>query len=155
MRKVGNRKRNRFVYMFFLCFFAMACKRVDNRNTEMEVEMEQEIVEEIGTETESKDDSTDVFTIYTTEAKISDQEISAVYTDDWSFLNHMDQTEFNYAYQDGKVYYRQYHKDSLDGWELIASKDKEIISIDEKGEKTLFFQIKDMEIFILLGNGFI
>ena len=93
----------------------MACKRVDNRNTEMEVEMEQEIVEEIGTETESKDDSTDVFTIYTTEAKISDQEISAVYTDDWSFLNHMDQTEFNYAYQDGKVYYRQYHKDSLDG----------------------------------------
>ena len=69
--------------------------------------MEQEIVEEIGTETESKDDSTDVFTIYTTEAKISDQEISAVYTDDWSFLNHMDQTEFNYAYQDGKVYYIQ------------------------------------------------
>lgn len=81
-------------------------------------------------------------------------------TDALSLLAHMEQTDHSYAYRDGRVYYRQYHKDSFEEAALwadyhpMADTDKEIVCIDADGEKTVLFSDKGYGDIYLIGERF-
>lgn len=81
-------------------------------------------------------------------------------TDVLSLLDYMEQTDHSYAYRDGRVYYRQYHKDSFEEAALwadyhpIADTDKEIVCIDADGEKTVLFSDKGYGDIYLIGERF-
>lgn len=106
-------------------------------------------------------DRTKVTIIHTTEEiTYSDEETHIQYTDDLSLLDQMGQTDFYYAYRDGKVYYRQYHKGSfVEGAESTyyypaAGTDKEIVCIDVDGGKTVLFSDKGYGNIYLIGERF-
>ncbi|MDE7476366.1 MAG: hypothetical protein K2M91_00200 [Lachnospiraceae bacterium] len=116
---------------------------------------------EIATEAETEQESTDVITVYTTkEITYSDEEIPVQYSKDLTLLDHMGQADSSYAYRDGKVYYRQYHKDSFEEGALyatyqpVAGTDKEIVCIDADGEKTVLFSDKGYGDIYLIGERF-
>lgn len=109
----------------------------------------------------AEQESEKVITVYTTEdIRYSDEEIPVQYTDDLSMLDHMGQTDGSYAYRDGKVYYRQYHKDSFEEsalwayYQPTAGTDKEIVCIDADGEKTVLFSDKGYGSIYLVGERF-
>lgn len=90
----------------------------------------------------------------------SDEVITAEYTDDLSLLECADETDHYYAYQDGKVYYRQYHEDSFEesglwaNYNPVPGTEKEIVCIDQAGVKTELFKDEGYGAFYLLGGRF-
>ncbi len=105
--------------------------------------------------------ATDVITVYTTEKPLrSDQKIPVVYTDELSLLEQLGPTDCSYAYQDGNVYYRQYHEDSYEegalwgNYQATAGTDKEIVRINADGEKTVLFTDQGYGDIYLMGNRF-
>lgn len=103
----------------------------------------------------------EVITVYTTEKpRRSSEKFPVVYTDDLSLLDQMGQTDCSYAYRNGNVYYRQYHKDSYEEgalwgiYQATAGTDKEIVRIDADGEKTVLFHDKGYGNIYLMGERF-
>ncbi len=156
MGKLDDRNRKWILWMFVSAFLLMACEKQNNRGAQTGAK----IKAEMETKIEEKENPIDILTAYTTEIEYSDQEISSVYTDDRSLLDHMGQGEFSYAYQDGMVYYRQYHKDSFEegavwgNYGPTVGTYKEIVSIDPKGEKTVLFSDKGYGNIYLIGDRF-
>ncbi|MDE6622313.1 MAG: hypothetical protein K2K74_17845 [Lachnospiraceae bacterium] len=120
---------------------------------------------EEGAQTEHHTDDTssaaDVITVYTTEKPMRyDENYPVVYTDDLSGLERMGQTDCSYAYRDGNVYYRQYHKDSYEegalwgSYRATAGTDKEIVRINADGEKAVLFHDKGYGDIYLMGERF-
>lgn len=120
---------------------------------------------EEGAQTEHHTDDTssaaEVITVYTTEKPLrSDEYYPVVYTDDLSLLERMGQTDRSYAYRDGNVYYRQYHKDSYEegalwgSYQATAGTDKEIVRINADGERTVLFHDKGYGDLYLMGERF-
>lgn len=73
----------------------------------------------------------------------------------------MGQANSSYAYRDGKVYYRQYRKDSFEESALyanyypsISGTDKEILCIDANGKKDVLFSDKGYGNIYLIGERF-
>lgn len=102
-----------------------------------------------------------VITVYTTEKPgRSSEKVPVVYTDDLSLLDQMGQTDCSYAYRNGDVYYRQYHKDSYEegalwgNYQATAGTDKEIVRINADGERTVLFQDKGYGDIYLMGERF-
>lgn len=103
----------------------------------------------------------EVITVYTTEKPgRSSEKVPVVYTDDLSLLDQMGQTDCSYAYRNGDVYYRQYHKDSYEegalwgNYQATAGTDKEIVRIDADGERTVLFHDKGYGDIYLMGERF-
>ncbi len=96
----------------------------------------------------------------TVPVKYSDEVITVEYTDDLSLLECADETDHYYAYQDGKVYYRQYHEDSFQesglwaNYAPVPGTEKEIVCIDQAGVKTELFKDEGYGEFYLLGERF-
>ncbi len=96
----------------------------------------------------------------TDESKPSEQKIPAQYTDDWSALKQASQSDHSYAYQDGKVYFRQYHADSFEEGAVwghyapIAGTTKEMVCIDADGQMTTLFSDQGFGDFYLIGSRF-
>lgn len=152
--------------MIFWCLTVVACgkqtvtERIEVAETELSKMAESmddtlSFSSEKTIEAKVKQKSTDVITVYTTEEiTYSDKEIPVQYSEDLTLLDHMGQADSSYAYRDGKVYYRQYHKDSFKEGALYANypsvsgTDKEIVCIDADGEKKVLFLIRDMAISI-------
>ena len=126
--------------------------------------LEAEGLEE-GSQTEYHTDdmsfTAEVITVYTTEKpERSREKFPVVYTDNLSLLDQIGQTDCSYAYRDGKVYYRQYHKDSYEegalwgNYQATAGTDKEIVRIDADGESTVLFHDKGYGNIYLMGERF-
>lgn len=106
--------------------------------------------------------TSNIITVYATEAPVySDEVIPVQYTDDLSLLESTEYIDHNYAYRDGKVYYRQYHADSFMNdngvWGYYPPSrdtDKEIISIDANGTKNELFSDKGYGNIYLIGERF-
>ncbi len=120
---------------------------------------------EDGSQTEHHTDDmsfkAEVITVYTTEKpERSREKFPVVYTDNLSLLDQMGQTDCSYAYRDGNVYYRQYHKDSYEegalwgNYQATAGTDKEIVRIDADGESTVLFHDKGYGNIYLMGERF-
>lgn len=182
MRKSSEKNRKWIIGILFLSLIVTACEKQANKGIETDIELETEadrdteISESAGRENsmssvpenemdaievESMSDIADVVTVYTPEGlKDSDEEIPVVYTDDLSLLTHMEQTDLSYACRDGRVYYRQYHKDSFEeaalwaDYEPTAGADKEIVCIDTDGEKTVLFSDQGYGDIYLIGERF-
>lgn len=92
--------------------------------------------------------------------KYTDEKIETQYTDDLSFLADLKDTNSNYAYQDGKVYYRRYHEDSFEDAALwgdygaLPDKEKEIVCIDADGSGSVVFTDKGSGSIYLLNDRF-
>lgn len=92
-------------------------------------------------------------------AKYSNEVIDITYTDDLSLLEEMEWTNHSYAYRDGKVYYRQYH---VGGAELersgivdsVTGGEREIVCVNQEGEKTELFQDNGWGAIYLMGGRF-
>ncbi len=102
-----------------------------------------------------------IITVYTTEKPENhDEEIPVLYTDDLSLLEGMGPADSSYGYRDGYVYYRQYHEDSYEegalwaNYQPTAGTDKEIVCINEAGEKTVLFQDRGFGSIYLAGERF-
>lgn len=116
---------------------------------------------EKSTEAEIQQEITDVITVHTTEQiTYSDEEIPVQYSKDLTLLDHMG-SDSSYAYRDGKVYYRQYHKDSFEEGALyanygpsISGTDNEIVCIDADGEKSVLFSDRGYGNIYLIGERF-
>lgn len=92
-------------------------------------------------------------------AAYSDEVIEAEYTDDLSLLKEMNQTNHSYACQDGKVYFRQYHKeydgvDALGGEYPVTDGEKAMICVDQEGVARELFKDKGWGDFYLIGDRF-
>ena len=103
----------------------------------------------------------EVITVYTTEKpERSCEKFPVVYTDNLSLLDQMGQTDCSYAYRDGNVYYRRYHKDSYEEsalwgiYQATAGTDKEIVCIDAHGKSTVLFHDKGYGNIYLMGERF-
>lgn len=111
--------------------------------------------------TDDTSSAAEVITVYTTEKpRRSSEKFPVVYTDDLSLLDQMGQTDYSYAYRNGDVYYRQYHKDSYEegalwgNYRATAGTDKEIVRINADGEKTVLFHDKGYGDIYLMGERF-
>ena len=150
MRRHGDRKWRWFIQILLLSLTVTACGKQTDRGAETDIEVEMKTETETATATNER----------TEEPEHPDKEISAVYTDDLSLLAHMEQTDCSYAYRDGRIYYRQYHKDSFEEAALwadyhpMADTDKEIVCIDADGEKTVLFSDKGYGDIYLIGERF-
>ena len=183
-RKTGKGKKERqcFLLLVILCFFVMSCGGQSaqvrlfgslpagiNGGAEAEAGKEEAGKEETGKEEAGKEESgvgvqqenAGVITVYATEEpKYSGEEIPVLYTDDLSLLAQMGQADCNYAYRDGMVYYRQYHKDSYEEsgleaeYEPTEGSDKEMVGIDADGNKTVLFQDEGYGNIFLVGDRF-
>ena len=92
-------------------------------------------------------------------ASYSDEVIEAEYTDDLSLLKEMNQTNHSYACQDGKVYFRQYHKeydgvDAFGGEYPVTDGEKTMICVDQEGVARELFKDKGWGDFYLIGDRF-
>lgn len=92
-------------------------------------------------------------------ASYSDEVIEAEYTDDLSLLKEMNQTNHSYACQDGKVYFRQYHKeydgvDAFGGEYPVTDGEKTMICVDQEGVTRELFKDKGWGDFYLIGDRF-
>ena len=170
----------RILLALLLCLSATACTKQDGEGGKTDAEtvvtveaenkaQEEEAdgfpspapkaAEEAGVGERQENDG--IITVYTTEIpENSDEEIPVLYTDDLSLLEGMGPADSSYGYRDGRVYYRQYHKDSYEEGALwafywpTAGTDKEIVCIDEAGEKTVLFKDKGYGSIYLAGNRF-
>lgn len=155
--------------LLFLCLFSTACGSRPVTDTAAETGTEDEsgtlpALEEAEKQSEvvaAGQESPDVVTAYTTEEPTdSGQEIPTQYTDDLSLLDLMGQTDNSYAYRDGMVYYRQYHKDSFEegalwaNYQPMAGTDKEIVCIDRDGKRTELFSDRGYGGIYLIGERF-
>ncbi|MDE7252478.1 MAG: hypothetical protein K2O32_05980 [Acetatifactor sp.] len=158
--------------MIFGCFTVAACgKQTDTESieaTETEISKMTESTDdtssftsEKATEAEAERENTDVITVHTTEITYSDKEIPVQYSEDLTLLDHMEQAGSSYAYRDGKVYYRQYHKDSFEEGAVyayyepsISGTDKEIVCVDADGEKAVLFSDRGYGNIYLIGERF-
>ena len=155
--------------VLFLCLLLTACdKQTDaEEGTEdvmrMQTKMQSEMIEYVdSTRSEKEDEEEDnIIIVHTTEGiKYSDEEMPVLYTDDWSPLDQMEQTDCNYVCRDDKVYYRQYHKDSFEegavfsNYQAIAGTKKEIVCMDADGKKTVLFSDQGYGNFYLVGDRF-
>ncbi len=137
-----------------LCFFAILCGKCKKAFAETKAG-----IGKIGTE--MQEDDTDVRTVCKTEEpKHAEKEIPVLYTDDLSLLETMGQADCSYAYRDGKVYYRQYHEDSFEEgglwahYDPVEDTDKEMVCIDEQGNKSVLFLDRGYGNFYLVGDRF-
>ncbi|MBD5549241.1 MAG: hypothetical protein HDQ97_17960 [Lachnospiraceae bacterium] len=161
MRKLDDRKRKWIIWILFVSLLVTSCGKQTNRGAEAEIETKIETETERNKKAEVKLERADGIPDYMAEESAClDEEIPTVYTDDLSLLDHMEQTDCSYAYRDGKVYYRQYHRDSFEeaalyaDYKPIADTDKEIVCIDADGEKTVLFSDKGYGNIYLIGNRF-
>ena len=173
MKNFDNKKKKGWRRLpLGLCFLATAC------GTKADTDIKTEMGETAGTsreadspaaqkdvadaaDTGSRQGGTDIIMVYTTEKlEDSEEEIPALYTDDLSLLDHMEQEGSGYAYRDGMVYYRQYHIDSFEDGALwadyapTAGTDKEIVCIDADGKQTVLFSDQGYGSICLVGERF-
>lgn len=89
--------------------------------------------------------------------KYSDQVMETVYTDDLSLLEESDRMSRQYAYREGKVYYRRYHEDSFEATSYtyenysylpVFGVEKEMVCIDREGVQTALFTDKGQGDFL-------
>lgn len=163
MRNHDNKKKKMWQLLpLGLCCLATAC------GTKADMVIKTEMGETAGTSREadaatagSRQDDTDIAIVYTTEKPEDSKEIiPAVYTDDLSLLDHMEQEGSGYAYRDGMVYFRRYHADSFENGALwadympTAGTDKEIVCIDADGKQTVLFSDQGYGSICLVGERF-
>ncbi len=95
--------------------------------------------------------------------RYSDQVMETVYTDDLSLLEESDRMSRQYAYREGKVYYRRYHEDSFEATSYtyenysylpVSGVEKEMVCIDREGVQTALFTDKGQGDFYLIGDRF-
>lgn len=158
--------------MIFLCLTVAACGKhtvtESIEATETEISKMTESIDDTSsfssektTEAETEQESTNVITVHTTEKiTYSDEEIRVKYSEDLTLLDHMGE-DSSYAYRDGKVYYRQYHKDSFEEGAVyayyepsISGTDKEIVCIDADGKQTVLFSDRGYGNIYLIGERF-
>lgn len=92
-----------------------------------------------------------------------DEVIKTEYTDDLSLLAQSDRMSHQYAYRDGKVYYRRYRGDSFESssytdenysYQPISGAEKEMVCIDREGVQTALFTDQGRGDFYLIGDRF-
>lgn len=152
------------VLLLLLCFCITACGKQTDTDQGME-DVEESKVKEDKTVTENRisengaitestakenevlqREANDVIMAYLTEkTEYADTVVPVQYTDDLSLIEDMKYGDDTYVYQDGRVYYRRYHKDSLEETALWGNYDfnpetrKEIVCIDPDGRETELF----------------
>ena len=147
MRRENKKKQLIFTAILPLCI--MACGK-GVQAAEPKQEQEQTLPDNV------------VVAYVSEDIKYVDEVISAQYTDDLSLLADMKYTNSTYVYQDGKVYFRRYHKDSYEETALWGSYDyhpipgtkKEIVCVDADGAETVLFTDEGYGDIYLVDNRF-